>query len=200
MVGSDGLVIYRGRLWLAIYLWILAPICFGLAIATIVFIGWVAFLVMGLVLLIVGWYLVLIGLGEAVARVELRPDGFRLRLPRYRGYLPFWPIQCLDAAWSDVTALHRRRVEARLFFARFDYVRDTIATRHGEAVLFEPLPNDFFANTRGTGQHLPVPEILQIFRARTGIVPGDDPSTNGGGLLSNMVFGDQEPFDRSSGG
>ena len=127
--------------------------------------------------------------GEAIARIELRDDGFSLRLPGYRGYFPSWPIQRLEGEWSDVTRLARRRVHAGILGIRFDYIAHRVTTGNGSIVLFEPLPNDFSRNTRGAGLNLPVHEIAAAFSSRTGCPVRDEGEIQGGGLWRNLAYG-----------
>jgi hypothetical protein len=179
---------FRGRRWFALYLLVLGLACLPLAAAT-PFIVWFAAPVMGLPLLASAYACLTIAWGEAVAYVELGAEGLSLRLPTYRGYFPFWPAQRLSGRWSDVTGLRRRRVRASIVSIRFDYVAHWIETRDGGAMLCEPLPNDFFRNTRGTGLNLPVHDIAEEFAWRTGIRPRSGDDARGGGLLRNLVFG-----------
>ncbi len=182
------IVRYRGRAWFAALLWLLGLICWAEAVGSI-FLGWFGMLDLGLVCLIAGHTCFTFGWGEAVACVELRNDGFALRLPRYRGYFPFWPIQRLSGAWTDVVALRRTPVGARILWIRFDYVMHTIITKRGRIMLFEPLANDFFRNTRGTGLNLPAGDIADAFARRSRVAPTDCGQVWGGGLWRNLVFG-----------
>lgn len=188
--GSEGgrhdVLVYRGRRWLALYLWLLGLLCATVGIASPAA-GWFAVMVMAPITLVSGYVCLLIGWGEAVARVELRPDGFDLRLPRYRGYLPFWPARRLRAGWGEVTALRRRHVRARLLGLPFDYVAHTVETPGGRIMLFEPLPTDLFRNARGTGLNLPVPAIMAEFARRTGLAPSEQSAADGGGLWRTLA-------------
>jgi len=183
--------IFHGRKWLAAYEWVLGLLLVAVTVSDFL-LGWPAVLLMGVPALGAAYACFTFGIGEAVARVELRGDGFALRLPRYRGYLPFLPVQRLDAKWTEVTALRRRYVRARIIGIRFDYIAHRIETRHGAIMLFEPLPNDFFRNTRGTGLNLPARQIAEEFSRRAGRFPHDDGEIWGGGLWRNMVLGGVE--------
>lgn len=178
--------LFRGRRWFAAYLWVLGLLCLVVGCGSVA-IGWFAVVVMGVPALVAGYACLLIGWGEAVARIELRRDGFDLRLPRYRGYLPFWPARRLRAGWGEVTALRRRHVRARLLGLPFDYVAHTVETPGGRIMLFEPLPTDLFRNARGTGLNLPVPAIMAEFARRTGLAPSEQSASDGGGLWRTLT-------------
>ena len=185
---GSGVQIFRGRIWFAAYLWILAAACLALTVTSL-FLDWFAFLVVGLVALVSAYACLTIGWGEAIARIELRDDGFSLRLPGYRGYFPFWPARYLEGKWPDVTGLARRRVHAGILGIRFDYIAHRVTTGNGSIVLFEPLPNDFSRNTRSAGLNLPVHEIAAVFSSRTGCPLRDEGEIQGGGLWRNLAYG-----------
>ena len=178
--------LFRGRRWFAGYVWLLGLLCIALGLATPA-VDWFAVAVMGPVTLVSGYVCLLIGWGEAVARVELSPAGFDLRLPAYRGYLPSWSVCRLRGAWDDVVSISHRRVRARIIGIRFDYVAHVIATRQGRIMLLEPLRNDFFRNTRGTGLNLPVAAIMAEVARRTGRGSVDLGSADGGGLWRSLT-------------
>jgi hypothetical protein len=94
------IALYRGRWWAAAMLLLLAPLCFVIGLIPLMLPdAWLAMLLIGLPSLFCAWLCAVNGCGEAIARVEIREDGFSLRLPRYRGYLPRPPAQRLAAAW-----------------------------------------------------------------------------------------------------
>ena len=188
-IGSPGLVQrFRGRRWLAAYLWVMALICLGLAGATVL-LGWPGMLFMGLPALFAGYFCLTYGWGEAVARVELRADGFSLRLPDYRGYFPFWPAYRLEGKWPEVTAIRRCHVRAKCLGIRFDYVMHSFETRDGGIMLLEQLPNELSRDSRKSGLNLPAPAIAAEFARRAGLEARDDGEMWGGGLWRNLVSG-----------
>lgn len=184
----DSTLICRGRLWLAIMLWVFGAICFALVIATF-FLGWFAVFSIGLSCLFASYVCLTFGYGEAVLRVELRPDGFSIRLPRYRGYYPFWPARRLSGRWQDVTELRRTWVTARMLVTPLTYIAHTIHTKTGGIMVFESLPLGKVENRRVPGRRLDVPHILDEFARRSPVPRTSHGPVNGGGTLRNLLLG-----------
>lgn len=184
--------VYRGRAWFATVLAVIAIWCIIWGFATLSLDDrWIAFLFMGIPLLITSYYVAWIAFAEAVAKVELRDDGFSLRLPRYRGYVPFWPVRRLDGQWRDVLELRRSTIKGHMLVVPFNYVLHRVVTTRGEAVLFEPLASELMRNSRGTGNNIPVNEVITIFMRRAGLAEADDGERWGGGFWQNLVLGSQ---------
>lgn len=178
---------HRGRRWLAVYLAAVALCLVTLAAATpLLDAPLFAFVVVGIPALISAYGCAALAFAEAVARVELRSDGFTLRLPSYRGYFPSWPIQRLEASWAEVTCLSRLTVRARLITLPYDYVLHRIATERGQAILFAALPG-ISRNTTGASANLPVGTIMQRITAQTGLMEQDCGSIWGGGIWHNLL-------------
>jgi len=133
--------------------------------------------------LVVGW-------AEFVSRVDFREDGsFSIRLPRYRGFLPYFGIQRLDGTWKDVRQLRYRRVRSSLVYVGYDYVRHSIVTAQGSIMMLAFERGDLVRNTRSVSQNIPVAEAMGLFRTRTGLSPVEEPEVRGGGLLRNLLLG-----------
>ena len=178
---------YQGRRWLAVYVGVLAPCLIGVAAGTgMIDDALFAFAVMGVPCLAAAYLCAMLAFGEAVTRIELRSDGISLRLPSLRGYMPFWPVQLLEARWSEVTALRRRTVRARMWGVSYDYVLHRIETKRGAALLFEALP-DLWSNTRGASLNLPVGEIVAAIAGHAGLREQDEGEVRGGGLFRNIL-------------
>lgn len=183
--------IYRGRRWLAIFLFALALLSLIAAAATVMFDDpWFAVLVMGVPLVVSAHLCLTAGWGEIIARVEIDKDGFSLVLPRYRGFIPFWPAQRLDAKWTKVHQLRRRVVRTRLLIMQFDYYSYSIVTESGRATMIKFLPNWLFNTSTGTSQNIPVSEVIMQVVGRTGLALQDEGEVLGGGFFHNIFFGD----------
>jgi hypothetical protein len=129
------------------------------------------------------------GWGEAVARVELKNDGFSLRLPSYRGYFPFWPARRLEGKWPDVTGISHCHVAATMLGVRFDYVAHRFETRSGSIVLLEMLANELSHDSRRSSLNLPVGAIAAEFARNARLAPHDGGRVHGGGLWRNLFLG-----------
>jgi hypothetical protein len=157
---------YRGRRWFAAYLIVITLALLPLSVMTLFLdTPWLAFLVMGVPCLFSAGFCLATAFGEMVARIELREDGFSIRLPSYRGWLPFWPVQSLDAEWDSVTEIRSHTAHGRMLFVPFEYILHRIETQNGAIVLLEPLPG-FFRNVRGMSFGLPMHDILSFVAAK----------------------------------
>lgn len=185
---TDANRILHGRRWFGACLWVLALFSVALAVSTAQ-LDWLALLFMGVPALIAAYICLTYGWGEIIAKVELRGDGFSLRLPSYRGYFPFWPARRLEGKWSEVTAIRQCHVEARYFGIRYDYIAHRFETRHGKILLVEQLPNDLSRDARKSSFNLPVRAIAAEFARRAGLIPSHLGRVRGGGLFRNVLFG-----------
>lgn len=189
---SSARVRFRGRLWLAIYLWIMFVALLALTGATF-FLGWAAVPIMGIPCLLIAYICLTMGWGEAVARVDMDDQGISLRLPTYRGFWPFWPTQRLKAAWPEVREIRARSVSGRYFALPLNYVVYRIIAEHGEASFVTPAPGGaFMSNPRGSTQNLPVPDIVAAISAHTHHFVRNDGRTKGAGLVRSIFFGASE--------
>lgn len=184
---ADRRVVYRGRCWFAGYLLVMALLCLGVALMTFA-IGWLAVIIIGLPLVVIAWCCLMLGFAEAVARAELGPEGFSLVLPRWRGYLPGWPIQRLAGRWDEVEDVSRLTVRAGMIGMRFDYARYTIRSARDEAVLLHPLAGTV-AYARKMSANIPVSRVVDEFVQRTGLAIRSDGEQRGGGFWRNLLFG-----------
>jgi hypothetical protein len=196
MAGPGRRVIYRGRRWFACCL--VAMALFSLAAGLMTFrIDALAVIILGIPLIIIAWCCLMLGFAEAVARVELGPDGFLLVVPRWRGYLPCWPAQRLAGRWAAVEDLSRLTVRAEMIVTRFDYALYTIRTASGAAVLLHPLAGDT-AYARKMSANIPAGLVIDEFARRTGLTVRSDGEQQGGGFWRNLLFGSR-PAPRQRG-
>jgi len=185
---TDAVRIFHGRRWLGVYLWLFTALCLALTVSTFLLDG-LAILFMGIPTLIAAYICLTYGWGEVIALVELRGDGFSLRLPSYRGYFPFWPARHLDGKWREITAIRRCHVDAKYFGIHYDYIAHRIVTQRGSILLLEPLPNDLSRDSRKSSFNLPVRVITDEFAQRAKLAPHDGGRVHGGGLWRNLFFG-----------
>jgi hypothetical protein len=159
-------VVFRGRRWFAGFLIAMAFALMLLAIGTL-FLDqpWFAFIVMGSPALLSTAYCLSDAYGEFSARIQLRNDGFSMRMPGYYGWLAKWPRQEMEAHWSDITHIDSHVVHGHMLLFPFDYVVHKIATRNSTILLVEALPGPF-RNARGITFGLPVREIMAFVKAR----------------------------------
>lgn len=182
--------VYRGRRLLAAYLLLLVPLCLAAAAFTLVLDDpWLAALLMGLPLLFSAYLCLTAGWAEAIAHVEIRKDGFTLVFPSYRGVIPFWPAQHLQAEWSDVGELHRRLVRGILLRSRYDYLAYRILTKRGDARVIEVLPNRLFPAPSKGYHNIPVSEIMSVISRQSGRPIQDDGEIWGGTYWRNLILG-----------
>ena len=184
------IALYRGRWWAAAMLLLLAPLCFVAGLTPLLLPNvWIGMSLMGLPALFGAWLCAVSGWGEAIARVEIREDGFSLRLPRYRGYLPRSSAQRLAVTWPEVTRIRRTTVRGVAAIFRFDYVAWRIETKRGSAFLIEPLPNVLSASSKGVTFNIPAGEVASLIVQHSGREPEDGDTVRGGGMLRNIFFG-----------
>ncbi len=185
---TNSTLIYHGRLWLAVPIWVVGALCFTVSVGCF-FLGWFAVVSIGLSCLFAAYTCLTFGWGEAVTRVELRPDGFSVRLPRYRGYFPFWPAQRLSGQWTDVTELRRTWVDSRMLAVPLNYIAHTICTKAGRVMVVEMLPNGRSSNRRSPGPRMDLPKILDELARRSPVPQTDHGPVRGGGTVRNLLFG-----------
>lgn len=159
-------IVFRGRRWFAGFLIAMAFALVLLAIGTL-FLDqpWFAFIVMGSPALLSAAYCLSDAYGEFSACIELRNDGFFMRMPTYYGWLAKWPRQEMEAHWSDIIHIDSHVVHGRVLLFPFDYVVHRIATRSSAILLVEALPG-LFRNVRGISFGLPTHEIIAFVKAR----------------------------------
>lgn len=159
-------IVLLGRRWFAGFLIAMAFALVLLAIGTL-FLDqpWFAFIAMGSPALLSAAYCLSDAYGEFCARIELRNDGFSMRMPSYYGWLAKWPPQEMEAHWSDIIHIDSHVVHGRALLFPFDYVMHRIATRSSAILLIEALPG-LFRNARGITFGLPVREIMAFVKTR----------------------------------
>lgn len=183
-------IVYCGRRWSAVTLFIFAPVCAVMAASTAAFDdAWLAMLLVGLPFAFSAYLCAASGWSEAIARVELDDQGLSLVLPSYRGFLPVWPAQRLTATWPEVKDLRELRVRGRILIFDFDYVRLRLVTDRGEAVLIEPVQSGFWGEAKGVRQNIPAGEVVAEIERRTGLARHDDGEVRGGGVIRNLLVG-----------
>ena len=142
---EEATLIYRGRLWAAIFWFFTGLLCAGPAVLLayvivaaplphlLALVGFCAMITLPLMIV-----LPLQAWAEMVSRVELTTGHFLFVLPHWRGFVPLPPARTISGPWTSVRAIRRRSFNLRWgWVLSFGYDEYLISTASGDVTLIE---------------------------------------------------------------
>ena len=187
---EDAALVYRGRLWGAIFLFVVSLICAG-PVALFVFVvaaapeppllvltGFCALITLPLLIVLPfqAW-------AEAVSRVELGAAQFAFVQPDWRGLVPLPPARIVSGAWNSVRAIHRRPVRLRWgWIIPFGYDEYLISTDSGDVTMIEA-----WRGASSGRPSIPASEIADEVSRRSSVPIRTAPEINRGGFARAIL-------------